>query len=379
MLDETRKYGCLTILDFGNEYQSLNPTSDDKNIHYKCICNKCGMIHYYNESTLLQNPKYCAYPIAISAGDTYSISAKNATYRKRQKYKDNECVILTDKKDCRPAPQYCGAWNNENQKKRDTKLREKADIIATLPRHYAKNYDSDYVGLQYDSLYIQSVKQIEYGSYKIQGNEISPYLDQTLTNVSFNVEHLPEELIDIPKNRIGRSVTIYKVYTCKCCLCGKEQDILCDKFGINPRTSYGYHAYHGYWSDVSCDCRGKTSPVISSFQWLVNKVLFENRILYTVEYSYSDLIGAGGKNKLAFDFAIFNPDKSIKCLIECQGKQHFEPVPEFGGKAAFDLQQKNDELKRQYTQIHGLPLIEISYQQKNIKDIKNILKAAKII
>ena len=81
--------------------------------------------------------------------------------------------------------------------------------------------------------------------------------------------------------------------------------------------TYGIHAYFGYWSNVYCDCHP-----ISSFQWIVTKLLFDNNISYTVEYSFDDLYGSGGVNHLRYDFAVFNKDGSIKCLIECQGSQH---------------------------------------------------------
>lgn len=56
----------------------------------------------------------------------------------------------------------------------------------------------------------------------------------------------------------------------------------------------------------------------------------------------------GTKNLLKYDFAIFNTDGSIKFLIECQGKQHYEPVKEFGGKSQFEYQVRNDKIKYEY-------------------------------
>ena len=77
--------------------------------------------------------------------------------------------------------------------------------------------------------------------------------------------------------------------------------------------------------------------------------------------------GNGGVNQLRFDFAIFNKDGSIKCLIECQGEQHFKPVEKFGGEEQFQSQIKNDSLKRHYVKDHNIKLIEISYKSKKIE------------
>ena len=146
------------------------------------------------------------------------------------------------------------------------------------------------------------------------------------------------------------------------------------KFCISPPSDHGAHAEDGYWSEIKCDCHH-----ISSFQWIVNKLLVENNVSYRVEYSFSDLYGIYGKNKLAFDFAIFNEDNTIKCLIECQGEQHFEPVEKFGGETAYLNQVKNDNLKREYAQNHNYQLIEISYKNKQYKEVEEILKSYQVI
>ena len=157
-------------------------------------------------------------------------------------------------------------------------------------------------------------------------------------------------------------------------MCGKEHLFTCDQFGIYPPSKNGVHAYDGYWSKAYCDCHK-----ISSFQWIVNKILFENNIRYQVEYSFPDLYGCFHRRKLRFDFAILNEDRSVKCLIECQGEQHYKTVDEFGDKRDFDIQITNDELKRKYAKQHAIPLIEISYKHKKIEKIEEILKDNEII
>ncbi len=139
-------------------------------------------------------------------------------------------------------------------------------------------------------------------------------------------------------------------------------------------TKYGYHAYNGYYSDAYCDCHK-----ISSFQWIVNKILKENNVQYRVEVSFPDLYGVGKTNLLKYDFAILNLDGTIKYLVECQGEQHYKPVDEFGGTIQFELQKKNDELKRKYAAEHGIVLWEIPYSSKKIENVEKILRLNAII
>jgi hypothetical protein len=218
------------------------------------------------------------------------------------------------------------------------------ETIAKIPRVNAKNYDVDFSGRQYESLYIEKC--------------VNEHLESE-PHFSFTQKH----------KKCWHNITVYKQYKCKCSLCGKEQLVTCNRFGIYPPTGYGYHVYNGYWSSVYCDCHP-----ISSFQCIATKLLFENDVPYEVEYSFDDLYGIGGVDYLRYDFAIFNKDGSIKCLIECQGEQHFKPVEEFGGEEQFNIQVKNDSLKRQYAKKHNIKLIEISYTSKKIEQIEDILR-----
>lgn len=111
-----KKYGCLTILGKADES------------YYKCQC-KCGKIHYFDEKTILSNPKYCSYPMFISSRMTYSVKAANATYRKRKQYGDLMNVHFVEKRsDCVPSDEYCALWNqykNKRLNKKSTNTKEK--------------------------------------------------------------------------------------------------------------------------------------------------------------------------------------------------------------------------------------------------------------
>lgn len=328
------KFGCLTVID-----------NKELRHKYKCRCS-CGKIRYYSEETLSQNPKYCYRPIRISSTYRYSTKAQNATYRKRKKYECDETVVLvSDENECLPSDNYCQKWNKYKEKqlaKKDEKYRKE---IASIPRKYAKNYDMDFSGMIYESL------------------EIIECVDDKF-------ESEPRAYFTQSHNKRYYDITVFKRYRCKCYLCGKEHLVTCDKFGIYPPTEYGYHAYDGYWSEVFCGCH-----VISSFQWVVNKVLQELNIKYRVEYSFSNLYGIGGQNLLCYDFAVMGEDGKVMALIECQGEQHYKPIEEFGGERAFEIQKKNDELKKGYAKKIGIPLIEIPYQKKKIESVRKILSS----
>ena len=118
-MEISKKYGCLTILGKADES------------YYKCQC-KCGKIHYFDEKTILSNPKYCSYPMFISSRMTYSVKAANATYRKRKQYGDLMNVHLVEKRsDCVPSDEYCVLWNqykNRQLNKKATNTKEKRYI-----------------------------------------------------------------------------------------------------------------------------------------------------------------------------------------------------------------------------------------------------------
>ena len=112
---------------------------------------------------------------------------------------------------------------------------------------------------------------------------------------------------------------------------------------------------------------------------IVNKILKENNVPYRVEVTFPNLYGVGNKTLLRYDFSILNLDGTIKCLIECQGEQHYKPIDEFGGKEQFEIQKKNDELKRKYATDHGITLLEIPYKNKKYENVKKFLKANAVI
>lgn len=107
---------------------------------------------------------------------------------------------------------------------------------------------------------------------------------------------------------------------------------------------------------ISKSCGCVSQPYMEHY---VQQYLDDNGFVYESQKMYDDLLGVGG-GKLSYDFLVYDNDRP--CLfIECQGEQHYKPIKLFGGDEKFAVQQRHDELKRQYANTLGIPLLEIKY------------------
>lgn len=304
------KYGCLTICGV----VPVDESDYYKRINgptYRCVC-ACGKNVDKSEVEFLKRKhRYCTEGFRVNRKDRWTYD---------EKIRENQCGLKTIQ---------------EEKKK------------ATYKRVFDSSYDWELTGTIHESL------------------EILECIDEHYEELRY--------ITDLRKNG-GGTYYIYKLYKCRCYLCGKEQQIKSSKFSINPPTEYGYTAYKGYWSDAHCDCHP-----ISSFQWIVTKLLKESKTPYRVEISFPDLYGAGKVNQLRYDFGVYDENDTLKCLIECQGEQHYIPVDEFGGESKFGLQKQNDELKRSYAAEHKIPLYEIPFKNKKFEKIEEFLRLNNII
>ena len=92
-------------------------------------------------------------------------------------------------------------------------------------------------------------------------------------------------------------------WLCKCLKCGTYKEIF--RGNLTQGTS------------KSCGC------IKSWGEEVIAYVLNNQKIIYQKEYSFSDLLS--DKNRpLRFDFAIFNQSNGLFCLIEFDGRQHYE-------------------------------------------------------
>ncbi len=69
---------------------------------------------------------------------------------------------------------------------------------------------------------------------------------------------------------------------------------------------------------------------------------------------------------LPFDFGIQLPNKKW-CLIEVQGRQHFEAVELFGGKVGLKERQRNDNIKNKFAYDNHYELIALDYSTNTIR------------
>jgi len=98
----------------------------------------------------------------------------------------------------------------------------------------------------------------------------------------------------------------------------------------------------------------------SSGEVKIHNILTDYGIPFEEEYSFDDLKSSSGR-ALMFDFAVFDDDHNLICLLEFQGIQHYKPVAHFGGKRGFYRQQYNDNLKRRYCIKNHIKLVSIPY------------------
>lgn len=120
---------------------------------------------------------------------------------------------------------------------------------------------------------------------------------------------------------------------------------------------------------TSCGCQSR-----SYSERIIENILKESKIPFKTEYSFPDLLG-NNTTPLRFDFVIFNKEKIT--IIECQGKQHYNPVDHFGGEKQFLRQQSYDNKKREYCKQHNLRLIEIPYWDFDKIDSEYLLNLIK--
>lgn len=109
---------------------------------------------------------------------------------------------------------------------------------------------------------------------------------------------------------------------------------------------------------LSCGC------LRSRGEEKIAKILSNNQINFTTQYTFSDLKGINN-GVLSFDFAIFDKKKQLWGLVEYQGIQHYKSREYFGGEEQLKIQQANDQKKEEYCLNNHLFLIKIPYKDYN--------------
>lgn len=326
VLNVGTKSGCLTIIAGFEAYQ------------HECAVQRIAKFEEEKQKFINGEKSSWHNFDSVETFDRHIEDVKNLKLYKirckcgREFFGSKEFFLRKKWRDC---GDECGLKNQ-----RETKL------IASYPRIKSETYDITFLNTIHDSLEI-----IECTNDRAEGDPI---------------------VYDKRKKGAGQ-VYLYKEYRCRCYLCGKEYTFRSDQFEIKS-DSHGRRAEIGYYCIACCECRENSS----SFQWRTVKLLQEYGIPYRVEISFPDLLSDKG-NPLRYDFAILNEDESVKYLIECQGKQHYEIGDGYGGYASLQMRQKRDEQKRKYAKENGIQLIEIPYTCNTYEKEQNYLKKLGII
>lgn len=206
-------------------------------------------------------------------------------------------------------------------------------------------------------------------------------------NIIWKCECKCGNIIEVP----GGYLTSSKVTSCGCYKKEKStKDILGKRFGkltVIEKTDKRKNSYI-IWK-CRCDCgnicykdsyclnNDKTHScgcLNSKGEALIKNILDDNNICYNQQYTFPDLISENGKNRLRFDFAIFNQDGSLSHLIEYNGEQHYKCSEQWWNtKENFNTLLKNDKKKIDYCKEKGIKLIIIPYTEYNNLTLERLL------
>lgn len=141
-------------------------------------------------------------------------------------------------------------------------------------------------------------------------------------------------------------------YICKCS-CGNYLPVLATNL-VNKNTR-------------SCGCLG---PSVGEYE--VELLLKDNNLDFSREFGFDDLRSSNG-GRLRFDFAIFDENDDIKCLIEYNGEQHYyneERSTKFGKQQ----RTETDAKKKEYCNNHNIPLFEIRFDEDTTTAVNKIIE-----
>ena len=117
----------------------------------------------------------------------------------------------------------------------------------------------------------------------------------------------------------------------------------------------------------SCGCLKR-----SSNELFISNFLTNNNIDYEEQYSFDDC-RSDRNYPLYFDFALFI-DNKLFCLIEYDGKQHFEANDFYGGIDGLKETQKRDLIKDTYCKKNNITLYRFPYTMTNNEIMEEITK-----
>ena len=157
----------------------------------------------------------------------------------------------------------------------------------------------------------------------------------------------------------------------------EEKGFYCNLTQIKPKETNFIRncfeiSFRPYYPNKS---RPSAKNSISKGEDRIEELLKNNNIPYQKNFIFKNCIY---KKELPFDFAIFNGNHELKCLIEYDGEQHFRYIQHWHkDEEGFKAQQLRDSIKTNFCKINNIKLIRIPYTDYN--NIELILKNQKII
>lgn len=146
----------------------------------------------------------------------------------------------------------------------------------------------------------------------------------------------------------GFTDTNKAIWYCKCD-CGREIEVrACNLISGNTQ---------------SCGC------IQSVNEANIQNILTQHRVNFQTQYTFSDLYG--DSKPLRFDFAIFNKDKTLNCLIEYQGSQHWD----LNNPWHTEQLEIYDDKKKQYCKEHNITLYYLTKIDNITEEIKKIINS----
>lgn len=129
------------------------------------------------------------------------------------------------------------------------------------------------------------------------------------------------------------------------------------------------HRYLRFGDTESCGClhsRGNATIM----RWLN-----ANHYYYKAEYSFEDLVSKYHNVPYRFDFAIFDENYNLKCLIEYQGNIHFKVTPGgWNNENSLADCRRRDKIKLDYCIKNNIKLYYITYEEiieERLEEIMN--------
>ena len=180
--------------------------------------------------------------------------------------------------------------------------------------------------------------------------ETSGYKKDICLLCSVERKRIPENIfLDKLKNKFGDSVDYTKVVYIN---------------GSTPVTLIC--PTHGEFSAMPGDLLKKRQRLMacpqcrkSNGEELIKQFLILNKIEYIRQYRLPAFITR--RLKLYYDFYL----PKLNLLIEFDGVQHFVPIEKWGGLENLQNVQKRDEIKNKFAKTYNIPLLRISYKNKD--------------